>query len=279
MSIATQDGLIAGMLPPIPFQKNNVISVALGTISAIGFMGIGYPDAFTAGAPGLAGATIDGTTNTLGGTFPFTNPSAGNSTYLAKVGVSAGKGYNSLVLFDFLWYNTGITVTTTTAQTVNSVTLPARDANGATSGVGVTAWLLARGTMGNASTINNTTISYTNSNGTSGKTGSFSTFGSIASAPNGNLVPFSLASGDVGVQSIQSITLGTSYVSGTLSLIMLREVAYIPLSGRGGTGGVVMDWAQLNFPQLYNGTALSCYSAMTDLTASIILGEIVYAQG
>jgi hypothetical protein len=45
-----------------------------------------------------------------------------------------------------------------------------------------------------------------------------------ATAVAGTLVPFQLATGDRGVQSVQSVTLGTSYVAGAISLVLFRII-------------------------------------------------------
>jgi len=44
-------------------------------------------------------------------------------------------------------------------------------------------------------------------------------------------MPFQLAAGDTGIRSIQTLTLGTSYVTGSLSLVLYRVLATIPQLG------------------------------------------------
>lgn len=276
MAITTEDGIVAGYQDPIPFFKASTTNKAAAVPHAVGLIAAGFPAVFTPASPGLAGATVDGTTSTLGGTIPFTNPGSGN-TYLAKVAATIGATTAALDFFDLLWYNSGIAVTTTTAQTVSSVTLPARDNAGSTNGAGVTAWLYASVATTNGSAIANTTISYTNSAGTSGRTGTVSLGGWPATATAGTFIPFTLAGGDVGVRSIQSITLGTSYVTGTISLMLIRDICFVPFIA--ASTGTLLDWAGVGFSQLYNGTALSCYAVPTSTTVGAIQGHVVFAQG
>lgn len=258
MAITTLDGIVGGFLPQLSFYYPSINATAAYTPVAISCATGGLPNAsFTAGAPGVAGATIDGTTSTLGGTFPFVNPVSGN-TYLAKFSVGLGSNSLSVHLFDLLWYNTGLTVTTTTAQTINSVALPSRDANGATSGVGVTAYLYVTSTLGNAQT-SVPSISYTNQSGTAGRTGALA-INLPASAATGTLIPFKLQGGDTGIQSIQSITQSVSFVSGTYILFLMRNICNIPSTMANSAGiGYTLDWAQTAFVRLYNGTALGIY--------------------
>ncbi len=275
MTISTEDQLLAGMGEAIPIFKTSSSNKAPGVPHAAGLIATGFPPAFTPGTPGLSGATVDGTTNTLGGTFPFINGGTGISSYLAKVALCIGATTTGIAFFDLIWYNSGISVTTTTAQTINSVTLPARDSNGATSGAGVYAWIY----VSSATTATNTTatISYTNSSGTSGKTGTITLGGIPGTATAGTFIPFSLASGDVGIQSIQSITLGTSLTAGTINLMLIRDICFCSFIGP--STGFTYDWASIGFPNLYNGTALSFYAIPTSTTVGQINGSLRYAQG
>ena len=78
----------------------------------------------------------------------------------------------------------------------------------------------------NAAAIANITLSYTNSEGVVGRTGTMSY---PATAVIGTFVPFQLAEGDIGIRSIQSITLGTSLTAGAVSLICSNFLAISPV--------------------------------------------------
>jgi hypothetical protein len=130
------------------------------------------------------------------------------------------------MLIDLMWINTGLVVTTITAQAITPVALPARDATGTTNGDDVQFGVLVTTATTNAAAITNMTISYTNQAGTAGKVGTISSFPATAVA--GTLVPFQLATGDTGIRSVQSITLGTTLTAGAISLIGYRIISMAP---------------------------------------------------
>jgi hypothetical protein len=130
------------------------------------------------------------------------------------------------MLIDLMWINTGLVVTTLTAQAITPVALPARDATGTTNGDDVQFGILVTTATTNAGAIANITISYTNQAGTAGKVGTMASFPITAVA--GTIIPFQLATGDTGIRSVQSITIGTSLVTGTISLIGYRIISMAP---------------------------------------------------
>jgi hypothetical protein len=233
----------------------------------------GLPAAPTLGSPGLGGATVSNSSS-IGGMVTFNDP-AGNNAYLARASFAAGANIVGLMLFDLLWYNTGITVTTTTGQTINSVAWPARDLAGATSGTGVEIWMWTSATAGNASAVTNSTITYTNQSGAGSKTGTITSY--PATPVTGTMVPFNLAGTDTGVQSVQTLTLGTSYVSGTLNLMAIRRIATIPLVTANTAAS--LDAVGLGLPQLYAGTALYGAVLLSGTAAGSIAGEIQFTYG
>lgn len=200
----------------------------------------GFPGGFALQTPGVNGFSTDcsiasQTTDPNGaaqmGSHPLADPTAG-SYYLTSLTVG-----NNLVgkfqLIDLLWYNTGLAVTTTTIQSFTQGTLPARDNNGTSNGAGVRAALYALTALGNAAAVSNTIITYTDQDGNGSATGTFPAvvgWNAPATPVIGTFMPFALAAGDSGIRTIQSITLGTTYTSGTMSLMMFREIANISVN-------------------------------------------------
>lgn len=199
----------------------------------------GFPGGFALQAPGVNGYTTDCSiasqiTDPNGaaqmGAHPLPDPASG-SLYLTTATFSDGI-IGQIHLIDVLWYNTGLTVTTTTAQNITMPTLPNRDLNGTNNGAGWGAALYALTALGNAAVVSNTTISYTDQDGNASNTGTFSGiigWQAPATPVIGTWMPFQLAAGDSGIRSIQSITLGTTYTSGTMSLVLYRVLATIPI--------------------------------------------------
>ena len=185
----------------------------------------GAPGAWLPGTPGLNGRNTNGTLSADAGCISAGTPSSG-ANYIRDISISASTA-GTFILADVLWVNSGLVVTTTTAQTITQPTLPARDNLGTTNGYGVGAGLLVTTATTNAAVINNITLQYTNSNGQSGRTGTMSY---PATAVIGTFVPFQLEQGDIGIRSIQSITLGTSLTAGAVSLICFNFLATSPVT-------------------------------------------------
>ena len=184
----------------------------------------GAPGAWLPGTPGINGRNTDGTLSADAGCISAGTPSSG-ANYIRDISIAASTA-GMFILADVLWVNTGIAVTTTTAQTITQPTLPARDNLGTTNGYGIGAGLLVTTATTNAAVINNITLQYTNSDGVAGRTGTMSY---PATAVIGTFVPFQLAQGDVGIRSIQSITLGTSLTAGAVSLICFNFLVTAPV--------------------------------------------------
>jgi hypothetical protein len=182
------------------------------------------------------------------------------------------------LFFDCLWVNSGIVVTTTTAQAIVSPTLPARDISGTTNGEGCMIGMLTTVANTNAAAIANATVSYTNSNGVAGRTATLSAIAGsqIPISPViGTIVWFNLDAGDKGVRSIQSITLGTSLVAGSVSLMICRDIASIgptvvnlPVSRVLSNPGV----------RLWNGTCLLHCVLASSVTATFFNGELTVQE-
>lgn len=234
----------------------------------------GFPGAWAPGTPGLAGRTTDGTTTTDGGCIPFQNPASG-SIYLTQFTMSSSVAHHHL-LFDCLWVNSGIVVTTTTAQTINSVAFPARDVNGSTNGEGVMVGILVTTATTNAGAITNTTMSYTNSDGTAGRTATIASF--PATAVIGTVVWFQLAAGDRGVRSIQTVTLGTSYGGGAISLIAVRWLSSVPMQVANLGAAAFGANAQNPGVRLYSGTCMLLAYIASATTATNSAGVVTMME-
>lgn len=215
----------------------------------------GFPGAWSVGTPGVNGVStacdVVGTAGTGGalstGSHVLPDPASGG-WYLTRFGTNAAVA-NTYQLVDLIWYNTGLTVTTTTNQAIVSTAWGARDVNGSTNGEGVEIALYALTALGNAAAVANTTVSYTNSAGTAGRTATFSAavgFQAPATPVIGTWMPFMLQAGDTGVRSIQGITLGTTYTSGTMMLVAYRPIQVEGVSVANFPSGSLVSRAPLN---------------------------------
>jgi hypothetical protein len=236
----------------------------------------GFPGAWSPGTPGINGRVTNGTTSGDFGSIPIKNPATG-SNYLTELTMGASVNHSHL-FFDVLWVNSGIAVTTTTAQSITTPTLPARDVNGTTNGEGCMIAMLTTTANTNAAVISNSTVSYTNSDGTSGRTATLTAIAGsqIPTTPVvGTIVWFNLQAGDRGVRSIESITLGTSLGAGAVSLMICRDLANI------GTSLVNVQFTRkLSEPgvRLYNGTCMLHCVLASATTATFFNGEVVIQE-
>lgn len=267
MAITTVDGALAGMKPPAYFAKAVSGTLVAGRPMNLNYLA-GVPSAMVANTAGLSGLAL----TSYGGQIPI--PAASGNTHLVRFsGVSSAQG-GMLLLCDRLWHNSGLVVTTTTAQTVNSAAFPARDINGSTNGVGVMVGLEIMTTTGAGAAT--PSIVYTNDANVGTKTGAMQvTY--AASSIAGTFYPFTLAAGDTGVRSIQSCTLGVSMTSGSIALVAYRVLASLELSAAGIPNAI--DALTSGMPRLYDTSVPFLLYVPQTTTTTLTTGTVVYSQG
>lgn len=225
----------------------------------------GYPPATT--YPGTALTWVTCTESGGDGTTRFGIPHGGNVSALIKhlstmaAWSTAATGVPSVLqLVDVQGYWPGINMNVSTVQTLLGTPV-----HRYTDGAGCRLFLAARATTG--ATAHNIAMSYTNSANTAGRTLPV-TVAATASAIVPHIVhsgtaannygPFlPMASGDLGVKSVQTVTL--SAASGTAStavLVLAKPLATIPLS----IASLMTEkdfWNQLpSAPQIKDGACL-----------------------
>jgi hypothetical protein len=259
----------------IPFMKTSTATDVVGCWYCTSKDG-GYPGAWAVGTPGVNGRVTDGTLSTDYGCIPIANAVTG-ANYLTAIEMASSVNHTN-DFFDVLWVNTGLVVTTTTAQSITTPTLPARDVNGTTNGEGCTIALLLTTASTLAAAGANLTVNYTNSSGVAGKTARLSAIAGSqvpATPVIGTIVWFQLDAGCTGVRSIQGITLTTSMVTGSISLMICRDIATI------GTAVVNVSTPKvIGSPgiRLYNGTCLLHNILCSATTATFFSGSLVVME-
>lgn len=272
MTITNIDDAIAGAQPPIEWQKAGATMAAIGRWHSLLYTA-GNPGASIAPTPGISGAAL----TAYDGQIPFSNPVSGETRLLRASCLASQQG--TLLICDRLWHNSSISVTTTTGQSINSVAWPARDRNGSTDGDGVLIGLEVSSALGAAANTT-ATLTYTNSAGTGSRTATFGAaapYNLQASSQAGTFAPFLLAAGDQGVRSIQTLTLGTSLVSGVAHLVAYRVLARIP-TGIANVDAAV-DIITGGAVKLYDNTVPFLIWIPTSTTGVQASGQIIYTQG
>lgn len=268
MAITTLDGVIAGMKPPVPLIKVGVTMAAVGALRGYTpWYAAGNPGAATANAAGVNGAAVSAT---VAGQIPRTNPGAGNA-HLARLALQSSTA-GSLWLIDRLWNNSGLTVTSTSAQAMTPATLPARDGAGGTNGANVMAaieWSAAGGAG-----VPTVTLTYTDQDGNTGNTG---TFTAVASPPVGTFEIFTLAAGDTGVRAPTSFIQSATRTSGTMHLVLFRVLAQVEVTA--ANIGNAVDALTSGMPRIYDSSVLQLVWFPSATTATTFIGQYVETQG
>lgn len=267
MAITSLDLALAGERPIEKFTKAVTGTLVAGRPFSTFYLA-GIPGAAVAPTPGLAGAAL----TSYAGQIPF--PPASENTHLAYFQATSSAQAGIVEKYDRLWHNSGFNITLATAQTVNSVAWPARDKNGATSGAGVYLGVeVSTATGAGTPTI---TVSYTNSAGTAGRTGT-NIVATVASSAAGTFYPIGLQAGDVGVQSVQTLTLSATWTSGTIHLVAYRLIMPLGLSAAGIPASV--NAVTGNLAREYDNTVpFIVFTPQTTATTQIS-GAVKYTQG
>lgn len=201
----------------------------------------------------------------------------------AVTGVATGVP-GVLMLVDMQGYYPGINMNIATAQTmVGTPTLRY------TNGVGVRAFLVVTATTG--ATAHNLSMSYTNTSGVAGRALPVTvactasaivphiTHSGTAANNYGAFLP--LASGDTGIQSVQTVTLSAASGAGTAALVLARPLLTLPLT----TVSIAAERDLINqlpsLPRVYDGACLTwLYFAGANTAASTnFYGSVEMAWG
>lgn len=274
MAITTYSGIYTGAIQQITYNKT-VITGSTATNPTMLWIQGGLPSGGTVGS-NLAGRT---TSNTETAALPFTNPPAGQNTYISRfrycsAGFVSSDRFRSMLLIDLMWISSAVSQVTTT-QTINSVAWPARDVDGSTAGKGVYIALLHTGAY-SAPNSYTATITYTNSSGTGSKTGTVSRTGGDSQ----RWAPLSLDNGDVGVQSIQDFTFSAvPGTGGTTVLFAYRPIAMISAQLTQGLVPIDETAMTLALPRLYNDTCVTMVTFAGGTGPNGTYGDFTLSQG
>jgi len=269
MAVTGYNDLVTSLLPPQPLLKTSFTGQAAGQLHSSLYIA-GLPGAAAAPTPGINGAAL----TSYAGQIPFPATSGTTTIYLAGMNATQAANVGGVYLMDRLWHNSGVVVTTTTAQAITFPGLPSRDMNGAATGDGVLLAMEITTVLGTAAPVTTCTVSYTDTLGTAAQTATLASIPTAAVA--GTFLPFTLAAGDVGVQSVDSITLGTSLVSGAISLVCYRPIAVVPVP----TANVTQrqGWSEIGLPIMYNSSVPWMVYSLSGTAGGVVVADITYAQ-
>lgn len=267
MAIASLDDSLAGRR-----LVESIYKVG-GTMEAAGvphshWYSTGRPGAGAAPASGINGG---GLIAPVAGQIPRTNPAGGANAYLKHLRLGASQPC-SLLLCDRLWANSGLSVTSTTAQAITASGIPARSALGDANGEGVLAaieWSAAGG-----SGTPTVTLTYTDQDGNAGATASL--VGNATPAA-GTFEMFPLAAGDTGIRTPTSFIQNATRTSGTMHLVLFRILAQLSIPGAGM--GDAIDEILGGLPELFDDSVPFLVQIPNATTATNLFGTYQETQG
>lgn len=251
---------------PIPYSKASQATVA-------GY----YSDLFGATGNPSSGATPPtGTgevpTRSTVGSLVYSNASSGKTNHLVVGDMVSGVS-GSLLLYDRLAHNSGLVGNSTTNQVFNLTPVNRPD----TIGEGVEIWLINYGAAAGGFTSASVTVTYTNSQGVSGRVTQANVIGTVTFQQR-MAVKLFLAAGDTGARSAQSLIwspAGTA--AGNFGVVLMRPIKTIGLPS--ANIGVNLDYAAL-LPSVVNTDA--CVAALwlpTGTASGNPQGSFTIAEG
>jgi hypothetical protein len=178
----------------------------------------------------------------------------------------------SLWLIDRLWQNSGLVVTSATAQAITAAALPARSGDGTANGANVMAAIEWSATGGAG--VPTVTLTYTDQDGNTGNTG---TFTAVATPPVGTFEIFGLAAGDTGIRAPTSFIQSATRTSGTMHLVLFRVLAQLEMPA--ANLGDAIDAITSGMPKLYNDSTLQLVWFPSVTTATNFMGQYIETQG
>lgn len=224
------------------------------------------------GAPsdGAAPTTVAIPTNSTAGALKQADASGGRSLYLLS-GSLVAQAAGSLILYDRLLHIGNLSGIVTTAQTVGgSITRN-------TGGMANQIWLEIYTQIG--ATATTITASYTNESGTSGRTTQAVAIGGTGLREVQRMIQLPLASGDKGVQSVQSVTLlASTGTAGAFGVTLVHQLGFLPIGVP--DCGTVRDWAAgiPDFPLVDAGACLAMAWLANTTTAPQVHGIFRFAE-
>lgn len=276
MAITSLDAAAAGARPAFFFAKAVTATLVAGRPASLWSL---------AGAPGagsfdttLNGVVLSSSSTIPNGALPHYNPASGNA-HLHRFTAGATIA-GRVLLLDRLWHNGGYTITSTSAQNSTTPTWPSRcptsgsDDTPSTNGYDVLlAVEVSAATGAGTPTI---TIGYTNSAGTASRTAT-NIIATVASSAIGATYFIGLQAGDVGVRSVQSLTLSATWTSGTINLVAYRVLADLELAGAFVPNAV--DFLTGGAPRLYDGVVPWLVFIPATTTATNVSGTYQETHG
>lgn len=269
MAISTFNGMRAKALSPYYRAQVNKTNGANGFMQSLWAVANSIP------ATGVAPSTPAVPTNATAGSLG--QPDSTTSV-LRAVGWSryqAG-GASTLLLCDRLSHQGGLSGTVTSEQTTNFDTAALTRE---TSGVGVMMALEVYTAVGTTATT--VSARYTNSGNTGSRNSPGRTFGGTNFREATQFLPLPLLGADLGVKSVQGVTvLASTGTAGNFGITLFKPLmawAVLSTIGMSNARNFVLDYAQ-KCPQIVNGCCPFFVIANRDTTIGSFAGSMLFTE-
>lgn len=208
----------------------------------------------TPGGSGEIPATATNPARNVSGAFGQTDPTGGRQLWLLGI-----EGYSSIaanyLIYDRLAQIGALSGTVVTAQTCN---ISSTRYNTAQTAVGVQIAVEIGVAVGTTATT--ISASYTNQDGTAGRTTKLTAFGGTGNRELQRILFLPLADGDTGVLSVQSVTVtATTGTAGDFAVLLIKPLLQV---GTSYAGGCFVRDCVTNAPALPEVLHGACLSAM-----------------
>lgn len=209
-------------------------------------------------------------TNATAGALGQVNPGGTRQQWLVQAS-AAGLVAGTLILYDRLFWQSNLSGTTTTAQTVQGAgTTPLTRY---TDGVGNVAWVEIYTAIGTTATT--VTMSYTNQAGTSGRTSAAVAIGGTGFLERTRAIMLPLASGDYGIQNVATMTvLASTGTAGLIGVTVAHPLATMTIGQPGAAGWRDFTTGLPGIPEVKPNACLSLLWIPNTTTSPEIFGGI-----
>lgn len=267
MAIADFDSYRAKYARPVP---SRVIDVSKNSQNlSVGRIHSAWTTAPFAGAtPTTAAAPTSATAGALGQPNPTGD--------LRLIGGCVSMAVGGVVfLVDRLSHQGGLSGTVTTAQTTN---LPTAALTRYTDGVGVMIGLEIYTQIGATGTT--VTCSYTNQDGTNGRTSQATVLGGAGFREAQRVIELPLQEGDYGVRSVEDVTLaGTTGTAGNFGITLYKPLMMFPAYITGQT----FEWDSLLnaggcMPEILDDACLAWMVVGFTLTSGVTQSRLIFSE-
>lgn len=215
-------------------------------------------------AGGSAPGAVAAPTNATTGALPFTTAGGGRESRMVQTwatGLVAG----TVLLYDRLLHISGLSGTTTTAQTVGGTIT--RN----TGGAGNMAFIEVYSIIGTTGTT--VTMQYTNSAGTGTRVSTATTIGGTGYREVTRAIMMPLQAGDTGIQGVDNIDLlASTGTAGNIGLTVFKPLAYCGIGASGAFGWRDFVTGLPGIPQIEDGACLSLLWSPSTTTAPEVFG-------